>query len=359
MSVTHLDSPGLHGPANSLPAGAYILADPSACLRWLALRDLFQRAEDDIEVRELAALRETDPLVMELARAQQEDGSWKGGGAASRGGAVLATARTLSRLGYLGFGLGHSTVQRGAEYLFAQQRKDGAWPLASAASEEGEGEGYTMVPLQTALPLRGLAACGYATDPRAERAYDWLIAQRLPDGAWPTGIASGVHGYVAGYRRLAHSRWGCRSNTTGALICLALHPQRRTGEEARRGLDLLLGRETREQHTLGYEVARLIGAEPARGFFTFYARFDLALLLDLCWRVGATREDARVAELAGFVRGLRGPYGLWNYAAKPQVSRWLTFDLLRSLARLGESGDWQSAEPRTPFRPYPKRARRY
>ncbi len=146
--------------------------------------------------------------------------------------------------------------------------------------------------LQTSIPLRGLAAAGYATDPRAERAYDWLLAQRLDDGAWPTGLASGTLGYVAGYRRLAHSRWGCRSNTTGALACLALHPTRRRGPEARRALDLLLGRETREAHTLGYEVARVLGAEPARGFFTFYARFDLAQMLDLCRRVGAGPEDA-------------------------------------------------------------------
>ena len=119
----------------------------------------------------------------------------------------------------------------------------------------------------------------------AERAYDWLLAQRLPDGAWPTGIASGVYGYVAGYRRLAHSRWGCRSNTTGALICLALHPQRRRSDAARRALDLLLGRETRDEASLGFEVARLVGAEPARGFLTFFARFDLAQVLWLCSQV--------------------------------------------------------------------------
>ena len=216
-----------------------------------------------------------------------------------------------------------------------------------------------MVPLQTAFPLHGLAACGYATDPRAERAYDWLLAQLLPDGAWPTGMASGNLGYVAGYRRLAHSRWGCRANTTGALTCLALHPQRRNSAEARRALDLLLGRETREEHTLGFEVARLIGAEPARGFFTFHARFDLALVLDLCWRIGAARDDARVDGIVEFVKGLQGAYGLWEYPAHPQVSRWLTFDLLRSLSRLDESGEWLSAEPRTPFRAYSRQPKRY
>ena len=218
-----------------------------------------------------------------------------------------------------------------------------------------------MMPLQTSLPLRGLAACGYAADPRAERAYDWLLAQRLPDGAWPTGLArSGVLGYVAGYRRLAHSRWGCRSNTTGALMCLVLHPERRSSPEARRALDLLLGRETREEYALGYEVARLLGAEPAHGFTTFYARFDLALLLDLCARSGAGRADERVAALIDFVKGLQGPLGLWDYPHRPQAARWLTFDLLRSLAVLdAETGGWLSQEPRTPFTPYPRRPRRF
>ena len=152
------------------------------------------------------------------------------------------------------------------------------------------------------------------------------------------------------------------------MICLALHPQRQGGTEARRALDLLLGRETRERRHLGFEVARLVGGEPSRGFFTFFARFDLALVLDLCWRVGASLEDERVADLAEYVWGEQGAYGLWEYVPRLQVSRWVTFDLLRSLSRLDSDragklgGDWQSAEPRTPFQPYPiggTRTRRY
>lgn len=346
-----------------------LLADPSPCLRLLVLRELLGRPEGDPEVRELGGLRETAPLVSGLLELQETDGSWKMAGLASRGGRLRATALALMRLGYLGLGSDHPAVERGAEFLFSIQQADGAWSLAEAWSGTIDGlpldgrEGYSMVPLQTAIPLQGLAACGYATDPRAERAYDWLIAQRLPDGAWPTGIAAGNYGRVGGYRRLAHSRWGCRSNTTGALICLAHHPQLRAGPEARRALDLLLGRETRETHTLGFEVARLIGLEPARGFLTYYARFDLALVLDLCWRVGANTEDERVAEMVAFVQKLQGPWGLWEYAPQPQASRWVTFDLLRSLSRLTAGGkgasDWLSLEPRTPFRAYAKKLKRY
>ena len=337
-----------------------LLADPSPCLRQLVLGELCGRPEDDLEVRELEPFRETDPLVADLLSLQREDGSWGRGEIGAKGGVgrVQATSIALSRLGYLGFGAGQAAARRGADFLFSQQRRDGAWPLPRERDDAGEEGAYTMMPLQTALPLRGLCLCGYATDPRCERACDWLLDQRLEDGAWPTGIAAGNYGYVAGYRKLAHSRWGCRSNTTGALCCLALHPERRAAPETHRGLDLLLGRETRDYYALGFEIARLTGAEAARGFVTFYARFDAAQILDLCWRIGATSEDERVAGLMTFVEEQQGAHGLWEYSSQPQASRWVTFDLLRSLARLDSAGDWLSMEPRTPFQTYaPKRPR--
>jgi len=91
---------------------------------------------------------------------------------------------------------------------------------------------------------------------------------------------------------------------------------------------------------------------------------DLAFILDLCWRVGATLGDGRVADLVAFVGEQQGPYGLWEYAPRPQVSRWVTFDLLRSLSRLdratpGAGDDWLSLEPRTPFRAYARPAQRH
>lgn len=338
---------------------ALLLADPSPALRRMVLLDLMHRSLQDQEVLELELLQAHESQVVDLCALQQHEGGW---------GSIRETAVALMRLGFLGYGPDFISIQRGAAYLFDRQQPDGSWPLPGKR-EMGEDEddnesrrvGYAMIPLQTAIPLRGLASCGYATDPRCENAYEWLNAQRLPDGAWPTGIAvEGVWGYVAGYRRLAHSRWGCRSNTTGALLCLALHPKRRHSIEAHRALDLLLGRETREEYTLGFEVARLLGAEPMRGFITFYARYDLALLLGLCSKIGAPLSDQRVQDLVDFIRSLQGVSGLWEYKQKPQVSRWITFDLLRSLAGLAELNEhWVTNEPRTPFQPYPKKQKRY
>jgi hypothetical protein len=339
---------------------ALLLADASPCLRLLVLRNLLKQ-ENSTEIKELEKIRDKDPLVSELLQLQAEDGSWGQEAVTGNapGGKIQITAQALTRLGYLGFGPDYPAVQRGVEYLFRFQREDGSWPLTQYSSD-GEGEGnYQVISLQTSLPLRGLAACGYTKDPGIEKAYEWLIKQKLEDGAWPTGIAHGNYGGVAGYRKLAHSRWGCRANTMGALTCLALHPQLRHSPEAKRALDLLLACEIKERHHLGFAVARMIGAEESRGFLTFYARFDIARILDLCWRIGASVEDSRVVGLVNHVKEVQGPYGLWEYQPKPQASRWVTFDILRSLSRLTSDTDWITTEPPTPFSTYSRRKQRY
>ncbi|MFX0125157.1 MAG: hypothetical protein ACFFAE_16110, partial [Candidatus Hodarchaeota archaeon] len=261
------------------------------------------------------------------------------------------------KLGFLGFSSDHTSVRNGIEFLFTKQLRDGSWPLPFQFQKiDG---GYDMIPLQTAFPLRAIAACGYSTDERAERGYEWLMSHRLVDGSWPAGTKAGTKGFIAGYRKLAHSRWGCRTNTTAIIHCLALHPQRRTSKAARKALDLLLARETREKHTLGFEVARMIGLEPMGGYFTHFAKFDVAFLLQLCWRIGASLEDERIGSLVDFIFDLQGSYGLWEYISHPQASRWVSFDLLRSLSQIDNTTDWLSLEPRTPFKAYPKRQKRF
>jgi hypothetical protein len=340
-----------------------LLADPSPSLRLLVLRELLGCDESDDEVKELKILQKKDPWIEKFLSLQNRDGSFREGEGGGAQGSILLTSHSLMGLGYMGLGPEHPAVKKGAEFLFSRQLDDGSWPLgkedALIKANKNADIKYHMIPLQTSLPLLGLARAGFATDQRTEKAYEWLVKQSLPQGGWPAGTHKGNYIFAAGYRRLAHSKFGCRTNTTAAVTALALHPDRRTNDAARRGLDLLLAHEHHQAYTLGFEVARIIGAEPIRGFFTYYKRYDTGQILDLSWRIGANISDERIAEQVKFVKELQGPYGLWEYPSNPEASRWITFDLLRSLSRLDKETDWTSIEPRTPFQAYPKKTRRF
>jgi hypothetical protein len=337
-----------------------LLSDSSPNLRLLVLRELLNQKDDDLEVQELQHHREDDHLVSRILKSQNPDGSWNmdSVGTIAPGGNLQTTSQILVRLGYLGFNKDHPSVQDAVEYIFSKQKSDGSWPLSKYANLDGL-KGYDMQPLQTIVPLEGIAASGHATDTRAENAYEWLIEQKLDDGAWPVGIASGVYGGIAGYRRISHSRWGCRSTTIGVLNCFSYHPKRKNSSVAQRALDLILGCETKDKYNLGFVISRLIGLEMSRGWITYYPRLDPAHILNLCWKIGASSVDERVDELITFAKELQGEFGLWECPLHPQASRFLTFDLLRSLKNLVSNDEWINLEPRTPFQAYPKNKKRF
>jgi hypothetical protein len=340
-----------------------LLTDPSPNLRLLVLRELLNRPDNDNEVQELLILREKDPIVEFLIKSQLPDGSWSSvdlTGKVSSTGNLQATSQALVRLGYLGFDKNHSVVRKATDYIFSKQKEDHSWPIPTTKKGPFEEiRGYDMIPLQVATPLEGLAACGFSTDKRAEGAYEWLMKHRLEDGSWSTGTASGVNGKVAGYRRIPQSRWGCRSSTIAVLNCLAHHPKRCRSDEAKKALELILGIETKQKYLLGFIISRLIGLEESKGWRTYYPKMDTAHILKLCWKIGASLEDERISELEDFVKAEQNEYGIWDCSLHPQASRWLTFDLLRTLSHLETNIDWFSLEPRTPFQEYPKKEERF
>jgi hypothetical protein len=338
-----------------------LLTDPSPCLRSLVLTELLGYSEEEEEVLELTELRELDPLVTTLIKLQKPNGSWDSFDLSrvSSSANLQITSMVLQRLGYLGFDSSCLVVQKGAEYLFSKQQEDGSWPIPGKKDLTDEEYGYQMMPIQTAIPLLGIAMCGYSTDNRSENAFEWLMQQRLKDGAWPVGLSAGNYGGIAGYRRLAHSRWGCRSNTTAVLNCLAYHPKRSKSVAAKRALDLILGTDSKSRTNLGFMIARIIGLEKSIGLITFMAKFDIAHILNLCWRVGASQNDDRISNLIDFIKIEQGEYGLWENLLYPQITRWLTFDLLRSLLKIEDSQEWISFEPKTPFRAYSEKIKRF
>lgn len=340
-----------------------LLGDPSPSLRWRTAVELEDATDDDDDVEVWhAEIGESTPVRSLLARLAAE-------------GQPQAAGYLLCQLAYLGYR--GPELAAAVDAIFTHQQPDGSWPLShedhvdeparktrrKAPPRSVQADGPRFITMRTVVPLRGVAAAGFATDPRAERAYEWLVGARLPDGSWPAGPKADLGGPgrpaqpEKEYRRLTRGD-GCRSATTGAVACLALHPDRRRSDVARIGIDHLLARETREESVLGWEVSRLVGLERAMGDITFYVTVDPAFLLDLASRCGVSPHDRRVRNLVTWLETRRGPYGLWEHHAHPQLSRWLTFDLESSLRRLAASTWIGNEEPAT-FTPYQRGRRRY
>ncbi|MFI5695618.1 hypothetical protein ACIA58_27450 [Kribbella sp. NPDC051586] len=293
-----------------------LLGDPSPSLRWRAARELEGANDDDAEVAawraEIDQSAEVNELVARLEAAEP-----------------YAAGYLLCQLAYVGY-RGPATAAA-VEKIFKAQQPDGSWSIPAGT------EGPRFITMETVVPLRGIVAAGFGTDPRAERAFEWLLGVRLEDGSWPAGPKAdlGEAGRPAPpekeYRRLTRGL-GCRSATTGAVACLALHPERRRSDAARIGVDHLLARENRDPSTIGWEVSRLVGLERAMGQVTFYVTHDLAFLLDLASRCGVSLQDLH--DLVDYLETLRGPYGLWQHPSHPQLTGWLSLDLETSLRRL-------------------------
>lgn len=339
-----------------------LFGDPNPSLRWRAALELDDAGDSDLDV---------------MAWRAEVDRSVDIGTLVERLGAVVeprAVSYLLSRLAYLGYR--GPALAAGVESIFALQLPDGSWPLGRddeakpRKRRRGEppatlprDESYRMVTNAVALPLRGVAAAGFATDPRAERAFDWLISQVLFDGSW-TGSHKADHGLDGRssgedpeYRKLNPGE-GCRSATTAVAACFALHPARNRSQTARIAVDHLLNQSILHGGALGWEVSRLLGLEPAGGLMTFHVAIDPAFLLGLASRCGLSTDHRRVRELVAYLESLRGPYGLWEHPVHPQLSRWLTFDIECSLRRL-TAGDWAGAEEPVPRTPSQRPRRRY
>lgn len=338
---------------------ALLLTDPSPHLRLRVLTELFKKPWDDDEVREVQLLCETDDMSRNILTSQLEDGSWKPDSIQGTGEVnnIITTSRVIKRLAFLGFPPDHPAILKGIASLFAGQNKSGSWsPGKKGGSNDNSAE---AAPLYSALILQAIALAGHGETREAQKAYKWLCGFRLPEGTWPAGIVKGNYRGIAGYRRLSHSKFGCRSTTTAMAAVLAYHPVLRKSEMARQALDMILGTELKESGSIGVETARTLGFEQSRGLLTYYVLYDSSFILDLCARTGIGKADERVAEIISFLLTHQGPYGLWEYEPNPRAARWITFEILRTLAAIDNETSWVSMTPRSGFQKYPQKQKRF
>ncbi len=295
----------------------WLLAPENPSVRHRALIDLLNRPADDPEVCAAQAAIPSYPPVAELLAAQKGDGHWvkpdyylpKNYG----------TFWVLSVVADLGLTAGNEQVRRGCEFMFAHQREHGGFCRRRRIAGQGVVWEAQDAPCTHARIVRFLIQFGYADDPRARAAMDWLLATQRDDGMWHCNRTG---------------RHGCLRATLDVLRAAALdagtadHPA--IARTAAIVCDLLM-----EPGMGRYHVGDLwtVLEYPYFGYGVISA-------LDALARFGYTLEEHKVAVAMEYLLSRQSPDGRWpldQSAPRPpfhvgqpgQPNKWLTLDALR------------------------------
>ena len=210
---------------NNLPFADHgaLLDPPTADVSARCLSMLAQLGEPIGSPRVKAALKW-------LEREQEADGSWFGRWGVNY---VYGTWSVLCAMGRVGVERSHPAIVKAVDWLSAVQNADGGWG-ESADSYLFDRAAYARLPStasQTAWAVMGLMAVGGRHLAAVERGIDWLVANQADDGRWAEESYTGggfprvfylrYHGYrhyfplwaLARYRNLSHANadrvaWG-------------------------------------------------------------------------------------------------------------------------------------------------------
>jgi hypothetical protein len=281
----------------------------------------------------------TYPEVKTFLRKQEKNGSFaakppeKTLGSARFGHAV-GTIRALERLAEFGLRSTEEPVKRAADFLLGSQDADGGIGDL-ALGETPESRARTVAVHFQGWALAVLCRSGFDTDPRIERGFRYLLANRQADGGWAW----------RGVRTDSAARPSSHLVTGMALRAFAASPSRRSSREARRAAELLATRFLQPDRYPDRKAATFWEQIGEPRFWT-----DVLDALDGVTAVGLGKENSGVRTAEAYVRGRQSADGLWypggpvkpeapaKTAAAPakdrEPARWLTVRVLIVLRRV-------------------------
>jgi hypothetical protein len=332
------------GASPRFPSGwrARLGRDPVPILLREGSRALVARVRRDLiddDEAPVAAEVLTYPEVKAFLRKQDKSGAFpakppeKTLGPA-RFSRAVAAIRALERMADYGLGQSETPVAQAAEILFESQAPDGGLG-ALALGETPESRSRAVALHFHGWAMAALCRAGFDNDPRVERGFTFLLANRQADGGWAW----------RGVRTDSAARPSSHLITGMALRAFASSPSRRTSREARRAAELLA---TRFLQPDRYPDRKAPSYWEQIGEPRFWT--DVLDALDGVTAVGLGKENSGVRTAEAYVRGRQNPDGLWypGSPARPDATpkaagtapkerepaRWLTVRVLIILRRV-------------------------
>jgi hypothetical protein len=350
------------------PTG-WLLEEDNPSVRYLALRHLLERPEDDPEVQ---AARAAIPRswVVERIFARQDAGGFWGDPTSPYQPKYKSSYWTLMVLGHLGLSREDERVQRSVEHIFRFQQPEGACPEHGRGGfaefgEEGARREYLykvekaqergkqppeesafvtdLVHQMTLSCLTGnvvaaLLRLGYGDDPRLWQAVDWLVSIQNADGGW-------LCPYWKAHIRDTHS---CFYGTICVLEAFAEIPEGKrppaVQEATARGAEFLL---MHRLYRADHHDLQIINPKWLKLAFPWFYGYNILRGLWVLTRLGY--RDERMEDALAVLREKQTPEGKWvlestpygrmqaNLEKKGQPSKWITLKALWVLERYGRT----------------------
>ena len=304
-------------------------ADPTewllepACppVRYRTLVEIADRPPDDAEVRAAQAAIRDYAAVAALLASQEGDGHWGQGDyylpRASRG-----TFWVLSVLGDLGLDGEEEQVRRACEWMFSQQRENGAFCRRRRVPGQGTVWQQETEPCTQARIVRFMIQFGYGQDARVRQAMDWLRPLQRDDGMWSCRGAEGR---------------GCLRATVDVLRAAALDAQSAGWPGMRRAASAVCGL-MMEPRMSRYHVGEAWGTWERLKYP--YFGFSVISALDALARLGTRDEELKIAGAVEYLVSRQLPDGSWpvdevwpdapiDWGQPGKPNKWVTLDALR------------------------------
>jgi hypothetical protein len=325
----------------------WLLAPDSPGVRYLALRDLLDRPEDDPELVAARQAAHTEGPIAQVLAAMEPDGYWvePGPGYRPKYRSTVWSVISLAQMG-------------ASAEMDARIGRACAYLLDHALLPEGQfsiqGTPSTTVDCLQGNLCYALLALGY-DDPRLEAAFEWMAQTTTGEGLAPASDRTAPRRYYAGkYGPLfacgANNKLGCAWGAVKVLLAFGQWPaERRTPLVERaieQGVEWVLSIDpATAAYPTGY-TDKPSGNWWKFGFPVFYVT-DLLQLVEALVGLGHGR-DPRLANTLDLIRDKQDAQGRWpleySYAGKTWIdvgpkrkpNKWVTLRALRVLKAVGE-----------------------
>lgn len=324
----------------------WLLEPENPGVRYLAIRDLLDKSDNDPELIEARHEAHTQGPIKLVLDNMQPQGYWEkaGPGYTVKYRSAVWALILLAQLGAVA--AEDERITRACDYL-----------MEHALSAGGQ-FGIHGTPSSTIDCLQGnlcwaLLELGY-DEQRLDKAFEWMVRTVTGEGMAPKDDKEAARRYYAyncgpNFACGANGNQACAWGATKVMMALGKHPEGRHSplikEAIQQGVDFFLSNDPTQA-----DWPTRLGDKPSRnwwkfGFPVFYVT-DLLQVVEALTALGYG-NDPRLKNTLELIQQKQDAHGRWpleydytgktwgNYGAKKQANKWVTLRAMRVLKRAG------------------------